>query len=118
MVNEAPELTTTLVFDLITKRFQSRDQKGKIQLLKTLRELGSPSYTSLTESDVKLNTRSWSSSKKKKLDWSTCREPSGFEYTLSMKDNVPARLSNTAVTKKKEKMTVCHTRSCMFLHLL
>ena len=57
MVNEAPELTTTSEFKLITKRFQSSDQKGKIQILRKLRELGSPSSTSLTKPDVKLNTR-------------------------------------------------------------
>ena len=117
MVNEALELTTTSECELISKRFHSSDQKGKIQILRKLRELGSPSSNSLTEPDIKLNTRGRSSSKKKKLDQSTCQEPSGFEYTVSIKDSVSSRLSNTAITKK-EKITVHRTRSCTFLHLL
>ena len=37
MVNEAPELTITSEFELISKRFHSSDQKGKIQILRKLR---------------------------------------------------------------------------------
>ena len=99
-MNETPKLTVTSEFELITKKFQSSDQSGKMQILKKLRELGNPSFTSLLEPDVKLNTRGRSSSKKK-LDQSMRRGPAAFEYALLMKDSVPARLSSTGVTKKK-----------------
>ena len=115
MVNKTPELTTISEFELIAKKFHSSDQRGKIHILKKLRELGNPSSTPLLEPEVKLNTHGRSSLKKKKLNRSTHWEQSTFEYALSMKDSVPARLSSTSVAKKKEKLGVRRTRSCTFL---
>ena len=101
-MNEAPELTTTSEFDLIAKKFRTSDEAGKIQILKKLKELASPSSTSLIEPDVKSNTRGQSSAKKKKLDRSTTREPSAFEYAVGMIERVPVKLSSAALTKKGE----------------
>ena len=85
--------------------------------MKKLKELASPSSTSLIEPDVKSNTRGRSSAKKKKLDRSTTRKSSAFEYALGTIESIPIKLSSAAVTKK-EKISVRRTRSCTFLHLL
>ena len=65
-----------------------------------------------------MNTRGRSSLKKKKLDRSTRREPSAFEYALLVEDIVSTRSINTEVGKRNEKLNVRRTRSCMWAHSL
>ena len=102
-------MTTSAEFELIGKIFQDSDQLGKIQILKKLKEVENPSSTYLIEPDVKWNTRGQSTSKKKKLDISTRRDPSAFEYALHIQEIATPNISNTMMTKKKEKLGVCRT---------
>ena len=87
---------------MILKRFNGVDDCSKIQLLKKLKELADPALTFLVELEVKTKVRGRPSMK---LDKSTRRDPSKFEYVESLQGNHHTHLIslNTASTQSNEK---------------
>ncbi|KAK9284672.1 hypothetical protein L1049_023848 [Liquidambar formosana] len=70
---------------MVLHYFNNQDNETKLQLKKKLREMVCPSTTHLHEPiEVKHRTRG---RPKKKIDTSTRRDPSGFEYALSGQDS-------------------------------
>ncbi|KAK3223224.1 hypothetical protein Dsin_010249 [Dipteronia sinensis] len=78
------KLSCTIEIEMIMKRFEQMDDSGKLQLKKKLMELANPESTHLVEPIVKAKARGRPS---RKLDTSTCRDPSQFEYVLATLDN-------------------------------
>ena len=75
--------------------------------------MANPSSTYLLEPNVKFNTWGRSTSRKTKSDSCMRRDPSAFEYALSIKESASPKLSSTVITKKKEKLSVRRTQSSM-----
>lgn len=88
--------------EIIMKRFNVNNDLAKVQLLRKLKELKNPASTFLIELEVKGKTHGGSSLK---VDTSTHRNPSKFEYGLSNKDGnfVHVMLSSTLSLQKKKK---------------
>lgn len=80
-----PEIGCQVEIDMFLHYFNNQDNETKLQLKKKLREMVCPSTTHLHEPiEVKHRTRG---RPKKKIDTSTRRDPSGFEYALSGQDS-------------------------------
>lgn len=87
--------------EIIMKRFNVNNDLAKVQLLRKLKELKNPASTFLIELEVKRKTHGGPSLK---VDISTHRNLSKFEYYLSNKDGkfVHVMLSSTLSLQKKK----------------
>ncbi|XP_024039451.1 uncharacterized protein LOC112098079 [Citrus clementina] len=109
---KSAELSCTPEMEMIIKRFEDSDGFGKMQIKRKLKELADPFLTFLIELPVKAKTRGRPS---QKLDKSTRRDPSRFEYVVSAQDNhSPDIMSSSTTTKKpkgQRKMSVSQTKA-------
>ncbi|KAH6785057.1 hypothetical protein C2S51_037512 [Perilla frutescens var. frutescens] len=81
--------------------FAQADESERLLMLKRFREIVTPSTTSMVEPDVQTKTRGRPKVTKTKVDTSTKREKSAFEYTDSFNDScsqVPTHLSVIAAS--------------------
>ena len=67
--------------------FSMANESEKLLMLKRLKEIANPTTTSLLEPQVNIRTRGRPRNSKAKVDKSTRRDPSRFEYVESNKDS-------------------------------
>jgi len=78
------DINCDVEIDLIVKRFKENPKSTKLQILQKLKELAKPESTSLVEPEVNQRPKG---RPKIKIDTSTRRDPSDFEYILSAQDS-------------------------------
>ncbi|KAH9750386.1 protein FAR1-RELATED SEQUENCE [Citrus sinensis] len=109
---KSAELSCTPKMEMIIKSFEDSDGFGKMQIKRKLKELTDPSSTFLIEPTIKDKTRGRPS---QKLDKSTRRDPSRFEYVVSAQDNHSPNIMSSSTTTKKpkgqRKMSVSQTKA-------
>lgn len=84
--------------DLIMRRFKANPKNIKLELLKKLKELANPETTSILEPAVNQRPKG---RPKGKIDDSTRRDPSDFEYILSTQNSTTLSLSPAVGQIKK-----------------
>ena len=94
--------------DFFIEKFQTIDEMLQVILLKKLRELISPDSTFLMEPELKTDTRGRGRGLghgQFKIDTSTKREPSAFEFVLSGEDSYSqgVTISTTPVRKQVQR---------------
>ncbi|XP_028083552.1 uncharacterized protein LOC114284804 [Camellia sinensis] len=91
--------------DFFIKKFQTINETQQVIILKKLRELISPESTFLMEPELKTNTRGRSRGRghgQFKIDTSTKREPSAFEFVLSGEDSYSQGVTISTAPVRKQ----------------
>lgn len=89
-LKDEDELVCDAEIELIMKRFKENNKTTKLHILKKLKELANPETTSLLEPEVNQRTRG---RPRMKIDKSTRRDPSGYEYLNSVQDSTSPSLT-------------------------
>ena len=92
-LKDEDEIVCDAEIDLIVRRFMENSKNTKLQILKKLKELANPETTSLLEPEVNQRTRG---RPRTKIDKSTRRDLSEFEYKLSIQDSTSPSLTPTS----------------------
>ncbi|KAL7171017.1 hypothetical protein ACSBR2_035806 [Camellia fascicularis] len=96
--------------DMFARRYEEVDRTMQVQMLKKLREIHTPESTFLIEPEVKLNLQGRPSLK---IDTSTRREPSAFEFVPFAHDSYSPSVYPHRSTKKTNLSFVCEFPSSL-----
>ncbi|XP_028113459.1 PKS-NRPS hybrid synthetase CHGG_01239-like [Camellia sinensis] len=104
--------------DFFIEKFQTINETQQVIILKKLRELISPDSTFLMEPELKTDTRRRGRGRGRgqfKIDTSTKREPSAFEFVLSEEDSYSqgVTISTAPVRKQVQRKKAKKDNVCM-----